>query len=154
MVKSNKETVNIYEINLIPSHLRGLDRYDARKAIIDEINNEGLAVTTLDESGSSIPYVENKKIMQPMGDRSNVVIEPMLTDQWYVAIEELAKPAIEALWWGHRIPAWYDENDKIYVGKSEAAVREKYSLADDIALRQDEDCIRYMVLIGLMAVFN
>ncbi|KAG1694893.1 Valine--tRNA ligase [Nymphon striatum] len=138
--ESAQLAVNIYEINLIPSHLRGLDRYDARKAIIDEINNEGLAVTTLDESGSSIPYVENKKIMQPMGDRSNVVIEPMLTDQWY-------------LWWGHRIPAWYDENDKIYVGKSEAAVREKYSLADDIALRQDEDCIRYMVLIGLMATF-
>ena len=175
------ETADINEINLVPTHLQGLDRYDAREAIINEINSEGLAVTTLDDEGNTIPYVENKKIMQPTGDRSNVVIEPMLTDQWYVAIEELAKPAIEAvddgrikfvpdnyknmyyswmndindwcisrqLWWGHRIPAWYDNNDKIYVGKNEAAVRAKYSLADDVALRQDEDVLDTWFSSGL-----
>ena len=167
-----QETVDVDQINLVPDHLRGLDRYDARDRVIKEITDEGLAVMVSDDSDQAIPLVENKKIMQPMGDRSHVVIEPMLTDQWYVKIEPLAKPAIEAvengqikfvpdnyknmyyswmhdiqdwcisrqLWWGHRIPAWYDENDNIYVGKNEASVREKYNLGD-IPLRQDEDVL-------------
>ncbi len=171
--ETNADSVDIDEVNLVPDHLRGQDRYDARKAVIDEITAEGLAVTISDDDGNNVALVENKKIMQPTGDRSHVVVEPMLTDQWYVAISDLAKPAIEAvetgrikfvpdnyknmyyswmrdiqdwcisrqLWWGHRIPAWYDDENKLYVGKSEAAVREKYNLADDLALRQDEDVL-------------
>ncbi len=115
-------------INLIPDEYRGLDRFEARKRVVADIDADGLMIR-----------IENKKIMQPFGDRSNTVIEPMLTDQWYVNAEELAKPAIAAvregrtklvpenwdktyyqwmeniqpwcisrqLWWGHRIPVWY-----------------------------------------------
>ena len=82
------------DINLVPDEYRGLDRYEARKRIVDAINAEGLAVTVKDAEGNDVPYVDNKKIMQPFGDRSNVVIEPMLTDQWFVDAETLAKPAI------------------------------------------------------------
>ncbi|WP_281977294.1 valine--tRNA ligase [Pseudorhizobium flavum] len=85
------------DINLVPDEYRGLDRYEARKRIVDAINTEGLAVTVKDAEGNDVPYVDNKKIMQPFGDRSNVVIEPMLTDQWFVDAETLAKPAIEAV---------------------------------------------------------
>nr|CAD6416479.1 valine--tRNA ligase [Rhizobium sp. Q54] len=85
------------DINLVPDEYRGLDRYEARKRIVDAINAEGLAVTAKDAEGNDVPYVENKKIMQPFGDRSNVVIEPMLTDQWFVDAETLAKPAIAAV---------------------------------------------------------
>lgn len=85
------------DINLVPDEYRGLDRYEARKRIVDAINAEGLAVTVKDAEGNDVPYVDNKKIMQPFGDRSNVVIEPMLTDQWFVDAETLAKPAIEAV---------------------------------------------------------
>ena len=112
----------------VPEKYRGLDRFDARKAVVEDIDARGLLI-----------QVEDKKVNQPIGDRSNVVIEPMLTDQWYVNAEELAKKAIAAvetgktkfvpenwtktyyqwmrniepwcisrqLWWGHRIPAWY-----------------------------------------------
>jgi len=111
--------------------------------------------------------------MVPRGERSHTIVEPYLTEQWYVKIAPLAEPAIDAvkdgrikfvpdsyknmyfswmndindwcisrqLWWGHRIPAWYDDNGKIYVAKSEAAAREKYKLADDVTLRQDEDVL-------------
>ncbi len=85
------------DINLVPDEYRGLDRYEARKRIVDAINAEGLAVTVKDAEGNDVAYVENKKIMQPFGDRSNVVIEPMLTDQWFVDAETLAKPAIAAV---------------------------------------------------------
>ncbi len=173
--RNNLEKINIFTIdaainNNAPEKYRGMDRYDARKAIVADLDALGL----LDE-------VKDHTLQVPRGDRSGAVVEPYLTDQWYVAIEELAKPAIEAvddgrikfvpdnyknmyyswmndindwcisrqLWWGHRIPAWYDENDKIYVGKSEAAVREKYSLADDIALRQDEDVLDTWFSSGL-----
>ncbi|CAD7031634.1 valine--tRNA ligase [Pseudorhizobium halotolerans] len=85
------------DINLVPDEYRGLDRYEARKRIVDAINTEGLAVTVKDAEGNDVPYVDNKKIMQPFGDRSNVVIEPMLTDQWFVDAETLAKPAIAAV---------------------------------------------------------
>ncbi|MDO6456268.1 valine--tRNA ligase [Celeribacter halophilus] len=96
-------------INLVPDHLRGLDRFEARKAVIDEINAEGLAVMTTvtrkvkDEDGNesdvteTVPYVEDKPIMQPFGDRSKVVIEPMLTDQWYVDAEKVVGPALDAV---------------------------------------------------------
>ena len=92
-------------INLVPDEYRGLDRFEARKKIVEEINAEGLAVITTvitkDEDGNEIeeiiPFVENKKIMQPFGDRSKVVIEPMLTDQWFCDAETLAKPAIDSV---------------------------------------------------------
>jgi valyl-tRNA synthetase len=85
------------DINLVPEEYRGLDRYEARKRIVDAINAEGLAVTTKDDEGNDIPFVENKKIMQPFGDRSGVVIEPMLTDQWFADAKTLAEPAIASV---------------------------------------------------------
>jgi valyl-tRNA synthetase len=84
-------------INLVPDEYRGLDRYEARKRIVDAINAEGLAVTVKDADGNDVPYVEAKKIMQPFGDRSGVVIEPMLTDQWFADAGTLAKPAIASV---------------------------------------------------------
>ncbi|GAB5507759.1 MAG: valine--tRNA ligase [Rhizobiaceae bacterium] len=84
-------------INLVPDEYRGLDRYEARKRIVDAINAEGLAVTVKDDEGNDIPFVESKKIMQPFGDRSNVVIEPMLTDQWFADAKTLAEPAIASV---------------------------------------------------------
>jgi valyl-tRNA synthetase len=85
------------DINLVPDEYRGLDRYDARKQIVDAINAEGLAVTVTDAEGNAVPLVESKKIMQPFGDRSGVVIEPMLTDQWFADAATLAKPAIASM---------------------------------------------------------
>ncbi len=145
-----------------PEVFHGLPRYEARKAVVSQMEALGLLVETK-------PHV----LMVPRGDRSGDVIEPMLTNQWYVDAKTLAKPAIEAvdkgdikfvpdnwkntyyawmndiqdwcisrqLWWGHRIPAWYDEQDNFYVGLSKAAVREKHGLDDDIKLRQDQDVL-------------
>ena len=145
-----------------PSAYQGMDRFEARKQLINDIDAAGL-----------LEKIEPHKLKVPRGDRSGVVIEPYLTNQWYVAIEELAKPAIAAvengdiefvpknwentyfswmrdiqdwcisrqLWWGHRIPAWYDSEGNIYVGKNEAAVREKYQLNDALELNQDEDVL-------------
>ncbi|MBD1549302.1 valine--tRNA ligase [Roseibium aggregatum] len=84
-------------INLVPDEYRGLDRYVARERIVAAINADGLAVTVKDEDGNEVPFVENKKIMQPFGDRSHVVIEPMLTDQWFADAKTLAKPAIASV---------------------------------------------------------
>jgi valyl-tRNA synthetase len=84
-------------INLVPDEYRGLDRYEARKRIVDAINAEGLAVMVKDAEGNDVPYVESKKIMQPFGDRSGVVIEPMLTDQWFADAKTLAEPAIASV---------------------------------------------------------
>ena len=145
-----------------PEAYRGLDRFDARKAIVEQLEQDGVLVK-----------IDDHKLKVPRGDRTGAVIEPYLTDQWYVAIEELAKPAIEAvksgeirfvpenwsktyyqwmhniqdwcisrqLWWGHRIPAWYDDSGNIYVGRDEAEVRSKNGLDDNVALRQDEDVL-------------
>ncbi len=145
-----------------PAAYQGLDRYAARKAIIVELERLDLLEKIVDH-----------KLMVPRGDRSGAVIEPFLTDQWYVKTEGLAAPAIEAvesgkirfvpdnwkntyyswmndiqdwcisrqLWWGHRIPAWYDDQGKVYVGRNETEVRSKYKLSDDFALRQDEDVL-------------
>lgn len=88
---------DVDEINLVPEQYRGLDRFEARKKVVADITAEGLAVMTKDEDGNEIPYVENKKIMQPFGDRSGVVIEPMLTDQWFADAETLAKPALASV---------------------------------------------------------
>lgn len=146
----------------MPEAYRGVDRNDARKQIVADLEQLGL-----------MESIKDHKLMVPRGDRSGTVIEPYLTEQWYVNVEPLAKPALEAvesgkikfvpdnyknmyyswmrdlndwcisrqLWWGHRIPAWYDENGKIYVGKDEAAVRAKYDLDDDHSLKQDEDVL-------------
>ena len=84
-------------INLVPDEYRGLDRFDAREKIVADINADGLAVMIEDDEGNEVPFVENKKIMQPFGDRSRVVIEPMLTDQWFADAETLAKPAIASV---------------------------------------------------------
>ncbi len=84
-------------INLVPDEYRGLDRFEARKRVVADINAEGLAVLSTDEAGNAVPFVESKKIMQPFGDRSKVVIEPMLTDQWFVDAETLAKPALASV---------------------------------------------------------
>ncbi len=99
-------------INLVPDHLRGLDRFEARAKVIEEITNDGLAVMTRaddprlgstalkpdhEDSDKAVPLVESKPIMQPFGDRSKVVIEPMLTDQWFVDAEKVVGPALDAV---------------------------------------------------------
>ncbi|MGV6859846.1 MAG: valine--tRNA ligase [bacterium] len=157
-VRDNEED----EGQLIPAQYIGMDRYQARKQIVADLEAAGL-----------LEKVEDHKLMVPRGDRSGTVIEPFLTDQWYVKVEPLAKPAIEAvengdirfvpdnwkntyfewmrniqdwcisrqIWWGHRIPAWYDDEGNVYVGRDEAEVREKHSLPADYPLRQDEDVL-------------
>jgi valyl-tRNA synthetase len=147
-------------LNLVPDEYRGLDRYIARERVVADIDADGLMVG-----------VEDKAIMQPFGDRGGVVIEPMLTDQWYVDAATVAKAPIEAvrdgrieivpkswektffnwmeniqpwcvsrqLWWGHRIPAWYDQNGKVVVAETEAKA---LALAGPGAvLTQDDDVL-------------
>ncbi|WP_396593076.1 valine--tRNA ligase [Brevundimonas sp. R86498] len=143
----------------IPSELRGLDRFAARKAIVARAEEEGW-----------LREIEKTRHVVPHGDRSGVVIEPWLTDQWYVDAHTLAQPAIKAvetgatvfepksyekiyfewlrniepwcisrqLWWGHRIPAWYDADGQIYVAETEA---EALAQAGGKALTQDEDVL-------------
>ena len=145
-----------------PQAYQGLDRFDCRKQLVADLDAQGVLVK-----------VEDHKLKVPRGDRTGAVIEPYLTDQWYVAVDSLAKPAIEAvesgeikfvpenwnktyyqwmhniqdwcisrqLWWGHRIPAWYDEAGAVYVGRDEAEVREKHNLGAGVVLRQDEDVL-------------
>ncbi len=145
-----------------PPPYRGLDRYAAREQIIADLKLAGLLERTAAH-----------KLMVPRGDRSQAVIEPYLTDQWYVKIQPLAEPAIAAvkhgdirfvpenwrktyfdwmhniqdwcisrqLWWGHRIPAWYDDAGNIYVGKDEQTLRAEHQLADEVKLRQDSDVL-------------
>ncbi|ANP47740.1 valine--tRNA ligase [Candidatus Viadribacter manganicus] len=156
----------------VPAKYRGLDRFEARKQVVEDIEAIGL-----------LDRIENKKIMQPFGDRSGVVIEPMLTDQWYVNAGELAKDAIAAvetgktkfvpeawtktyyqwmrniepwcvsrqLWWGHRIPAWYGPDGHTFVEQSgdaaKSAARKHYG--KDVPLRQDEDVLDTWFSSGL-----
>jgi len=165
--RHNLPMLNIFTVDAkinteAPAAYQGLDRYAARKAIVIELERLDLLEKIVDH-----------KLMVPRGDRSGAVIEPFLTDQWYVKTESLAAPAIEAvesgkirfvpdnwkntyyawmndiqdwcisrqLWWGHRIPAWYDDQGKVYVGRDEAEVRRKYKVSDDSTLRQDEDVL-------------
>lgn len=146
----------------IPAEYAGLERFAARKAIVAALDALGL-LDKVEELTNTLPY----------GDRSGVVIEPMLTDQWYVRVAPMAKTAIEAvengdiqfvpkqyenmyyswmrdiqdwcisrqLWWGHRIPAWYAADGKVYVGRNEAEVRAKHGLDDSVSLRQDNDVL-------------
>ena len=148
---------------LVPAELVGLDRFDARKRVVERLGQEGF-----------LERVEDRTIQLPYGDRSGVVIEPWLTDQWYVDAATLAKPAIEAvrggdikvvpktwektwfnwleniqpwcvsrqLWWGHQIPAWYDEAGNVYVAETEAEARaEAGAAADGRPLRRDSDVL-------------
>ncbi len=146
----------------VPAAYRGLDRMIARKQILEDLTNLGL-----------IDKVEPHKLTVPRGDRSNAVLEPLLTDQWFVDIKPLAEPAIRAvedgsirfvpehwsavyfewmhkikdwcisrqLWWGHRIPAWYDADGRCYVARTEAEAREAHGLGPEVALRQDDDVL-------------
>jgi valyl-tRNA synthetase len=146
----------------LPEAFQNLDRFAARRAIVAKFDE----ISLLDE-------IKDHDLTVPYGDRSDVVIEPMLTDQWYVRAAPLAKVAADAvtngeiefvpkqyenmyfswmndiqdwcisrqLWWGHRIPAWYDEQGNVYVGRDEAEVRAENSLAADMPLRQDDDVL-------------
>ena len=150
------------QLETTPSEYAGLERFAARKKMVEQSEAEGW-----------LEEIKPHDLKVPKGDRSNTIVEPWLTDQWYVSIEKLAQPAIEAvedgrtefvpaqyknmymawmrdiqdwcisrqLWWGHRIPAWYDDEGNIYVGRDQAEVRQKYHLADSLALRQDSDVL-------------
>ncbi|WP_434027237.1 valine--tRNA ligase [[Pseudomonas] boreopolis] len=145
-----------------PERFRGLDRYEARKLVLAELEEQGLLV-------EAKPH----KLQVPRGDRTGQVIEPYLTDQWFVKMDGLAKRGLELvesgqvkfvppnwintyrhwmeniqdwcisrqLWWGHRIPAWFDAQGACYVGRSEAEVRQKHGLGADVVLTQDSDVL-------------
>lgn len=155
------EASNVYSGDL-PAKYQGMERFAARKAIVAEFEQLGL-----------LQEIKDHDLTVPYGDRGGVVIEPMLTDQWYVRAGILAKPAVEAvengdiqfvpkqyenmyfswmrdiqdwcisrqLWWGHRIPAWYDEQGNVFVGRNEEEVRAENNIAADVALRQDDDVL-------------
>ena len=147
-------------IGVAPKKFHGMDRFEARKVLLEDLKKQKLLVAE-NEYESTLPY----------GDRSDQILEPLLTDQWYVDAKTLAKPAIEAvkskeiqfvpanwektyfqwmdniqdwcisrqLWWGHRIPIWYDESNQPFAGFSEKDVREKHGLKGE--LRQEEDVL-------------
>ncbi|WP_272578308.1 MULTISPECIES: valine--tRNA ligase [unclassified Providencia] len=154
----------------LPEAYRGMERFAARKALVAEFEQLGLLVE-----------VKPHDLTVPYGDRGGVVIEPMLTDQWYVRTKPLAENAIKAvedgriqfvprqyenmyyswmrdiqdwcisrqLWWGHRIPAWYDDKGNVYVGRDEDEVRRENNLGADVALRQDDDVLDTWFSSGL-----
>lgn len=161
------EEINILDksahINeLAPEAYRGLERFEARKKIVEDFEALGL-----------LEKIEDHKLKVPRAERTGVVVEPFLTEQWYVSVEKLAKPAIDAvengdiefvpkqyenmyfawmrdiqdwcisrqLWWGHRIPAWYDDAGNTYVGRNEKEVRELNKLSENTLLKQDEDVL-------------
>ncbi|WP_422395905.1 valine--tRNA ligase [Rickettsiella endosymbiont of Xylota segnis] len=155
-------TPNAYLNEHVPENFQGLERFAARKKIINDLEQLGL-----------IEKIEAYQIKIPRGDRSGVVIEPYLTDQWFMSMQPLAKTAIlsitqeqldfipetwrkvclqwleniedwcisRQLWWGHRIPAWHDELGQFYVGKDEKSIRQQYSLDPKVTLKQDEDVL-------------
>jgi len=159
--------INIFTIDAklnanVPEAYQDLDRMVARQRIVDALKAGGFLVD-----------IKPHKLMVPRGDRSHAIIEPFLTDQWYVKVAPLATAAIEAvetghirfvpenwqrtyfewmhhiedwcisrqIWWGHRIPAWYDDQQQVYVGYSAAHVREKYHLSPECPLTQDPDVL-------------
>ena len=166
-VRHNLPLINLFTVTATlnenaPAKYQGMDRYEARKVILAELEEAGLLV-------EAKPH----KLQVPRGDRTGQVIEPYLTDQWFVKMDGLAKRGLELvesgkiqfvpgnwintyrhwmeniqdwcisrqLWWGHRIPAWFDEAGKIYVGRNEAEVREKHGLGSDVVLNQDSDVL-------------
>jgi len=116
----------------LPEQYANLDRFDARKKIITEF-----------ESLDLLEKIDDHALKVPKGDRSNVVIEPLLTDQtYYHWMENIQDWCISRqLWWGHRIPAWYDEQGQVYVGQSESDIRKQNNLSDDVKLHQDNDVL-------------
>jgi valyl-tRNA synthetase len=146
----------------VPAPYRGLDRFLARERVLADLEAQGL-----------IERIEPHRLTVPRGERSNAVLEPLLTDQWFVDIKPLAQPALQAveqgrirfipdhwtsvyydwmhkikdwcisrqLWWGHRIPAWYDADGRVYVARSEEEARAKYGIAPSAELHQDEDVL-------------
>ena len=146
----------------VPERFRGLDRFEARRKVLEELRAGGL-----------LDGEQDHKHMVPRGDRSGALVEPLLTEQWYVRAGPLAEPAIAAvedgsirfvpgnwsrtyfewmrniedwcisrqLWWGHRIPAWYDDEGRVYVARSEEEARARHGIGPEIALRQDEDVL-------------
>ncbi|HEY3784966.1 MAG TPA: valine--tRNA ligase [Steroidobacteraceae bacterium] len=146
----------------VPERFRGLDRFEARGRVISELQHAGL-----------IERIEKHQLVVPRGDRTGAVLEPYLTDQWYVRIAPLAEPAVAAvedgrtrfvpdgwartyfewmrnikdwcisrqLWWGHRIPAWYDADGNVFVGRTEAQARARHAVPATVELRQDEDVL-------------
>ncbi|WP_053145006.1 valine--tRNA ligase [Erwinia billingiae] len=165
----NGEESDVYSA-AIPAEFQNLERFAARKAIVAAVDALGL-----------LEEVKPHDLTVPYGDRGGVVIEPMLTDQWYVRTAPLAKVAVEAveqgdiqfvpkqyenmyfswmrdiqdwcisrqLWWGHRIPAWYDAEGNVYVGRTEEEVRSENSLGAEVALNQDEDVLDTWFSSGL-----
>ncbi len=164
--RHNLPLINIFTPNAhlndnAPKKYQGLERFQARKQILTDLAAAGLLLKT-----------EKHQLKVPKGERSGAIIEPYLTDQWFIKTKPLAKPAIDAvldgrikfipdnwskiylqwleniedwcisrqLWWGHRIPAWFDEKNNIYVGHSEDEVRAKFNLGNCL-LRQDEDVL-------------
>ena len=149
-------------IQSAPKEYQGLDRFDARRKIVEDIESLGL-----------MQEIEDYTLTIPRGDRSGAILEPLITNQWFLKMEPLAEPAITVvkngelkfvpenwsktyfewleniqdwcisrqLWWGHRIPAWYDNKGNVYVGESESEVREKNNIKNSIALTQDEDVL-------------
>ena len=145
-----------------PSAFVGLDRFDARKAVVEALREQG-----------ALADVRKHRHVIPRGDRSQAVLEPFLTDQWYVRAAPLAEPAIAAvedgrvrfvpenwaatyfewmrniedwcisrqLWWGHRIPAWYGDKGEVFVGRDEAEARRRHNLSEDYPLRRDDDVL-------------
>ena len=146
----------------VPAEYQGLDRFVARERVVEAF-----------ESLTLLDHVEDHSHALPRGERSGVVVEPYLSDQWFVKVAPLAEPAIAAVangdiefvpknyentyfawmremqdwtisrqqWWGHRIPAWYDNNGNVYVARNEAEARDKHNLAKDLVLHQDEDVL-------------
>ena len=145
-----------------PAEYQGLDRFEARKKIVDDLEKNGL-----------LQEIEDYTLTIPRGDRSGAILEPLITNQWFLKMEPLAQPAIEAvkngeikfipenwsktyfewleniqdwcisrqLWWGHRIPAWYDNEGNVYVGESENEIRKQNNIENSIVLIQDDDVL-------------
>ena len=145
-----------------PAEYQGLDRFEARKKIVEDLEENGL-----------MQEIEDYMLTIPRGDRSGAILEPLITNQWFLKMEPLAQPAIEAvkngeikfipenwsktyfewleniqdwcisrqLWWGHRIPAWYDNEGNVYVGESENEIRKQHNIENSIALIQDDDVL-------------
>ena len=148
--------------DFMPENYKNLDRFEARDQIVSELSELGFLVSS-----------DDHVIQLPKGDRSKSILEPMITDQWFVKTKELADRGIaevenenmkfipknwektyfewmyniqdwcisRQIWWGHQIPAWYDEDGNIYVATTESEVREKYKLSDDLNLSQDKDVL-------------
>jgi valyl-tRNA synthetase len=145
-----------------PSEYGGLDRFEARRKIVKDLEELGL-----------MHEIEDYLLTIPRGDRSGAILEPLITNQWFLKMEPLAKPAIEVvkngelkfvpenwsktyfewleniqdwcisrqLWWGHRIPAWYDNEGNVFVGENEPEIRKKHNLDGSIVLTQDQDVL-------------